>query len=269
MIASVRLKAGDLAPEIVFTEILTAGAADPWSFANLSGRLTVLTFLPVLHNLNLATKWNALADRFADKAVQFAWITAEYQPAIRPWLREHPLKGWLFLDPLGATKLSYGMEEPTAVIVGTDRRIVGFDHTILPSARTLGAAIEGRITTDISKEQPPAMDRPGSSRPDLPPSETVHISPAESESGTVLSTSDDHWAALGFTLRGLLGEAYGVLETISILLPISTAASGTMSSSFYQARKAGARSLDGFSGPSSGSLGSTSGARSGPSTSMC
>jgi hypothetical protein len=212
MILSVRLKGGDFAPDIVFTEILSAGAAGPCSSANLSGRLTVLTFLPVSHNLTLATKWNALVDQFADKA-QFAWITAEYQPAVRPWLREHWLKGWVFLDPLGATKLSYGMEEPVAVIIGTDRRIFGFDHAVLPTARTLDAAIEGRVTTDISKELPPPLDRPGTSRPDSPPSETVHISPARSESGTILSTSDDHWAALGFTLKGLLAEAFGVLES--------------------------------------------------------
>ena len=49
---SVRLKAGDSAPDMVFTEILGAGAAAPWTSANLSGRLTVLAFFPdTSHNL--------------------------------------------------------------------------------------------------------------------------------------------------------------------------------------------------------------------------
>jgi uncharacterized protein (TIGR03435 family) len=53
----------------------------------------------------------------------------------------------------------------------------------------------------------------------MPPSETVHISPARSESGTVLSGGQDHWAALGFTIKGLLMEVYGVHECYLDLAP--------------------------------------------------
>lgn len=53
----------------------------------------------------------------------------------------------------------------------------------------------------------------------LPPSETVHISPAKSESGSVLSGGPDHWAALGFTLKGLFMEVYGVHESYLDLAP--------------------------------------------------
>jgi hypothetical protein len=56
-------------------------------------------------------------------------------------------------------------------------------------------------------------------RPNLPPSETVHISPAKSESGSVLGGSQDYWAALGFTLKGLLVEVYGVHESFLDLDP--------------------------------------------------
>jgi uncharacterized protein (TIGR03435 family) len=48
---------------------------------------------------------------------------------------------------------------------------------------------------------------------------TVHITPAKSESGTVLSGGEDHWAALGFTLKGLLMEVYGVHECYLDLAP--------------------------------------------------
>jgi hypothetical protein len=62
----------------------------------------------------------------------------------------------------------------------------------------------------LNVADPPRFD---AYRPNLPPSETVHISPARSESGTVLSGGQDHWAALGFTIKGLLMEVYGVHES--------------------------------------------------------
>jgi uncharacterized protein (TIGR03435 family) len=64
--------------------------------------------------------------------------------------------------------------------------------------------------------EPPPFDP---YRPHLPPSETLHISPAKSESGTLLSGGQDHWAALGFTLKGLLMEVYGVHECYLDLAP--------------------------------------------------
>lgn len=236
---SVSLKAGDIAPDIVFTEILHAGAEVTWTSASLSGRLTVLNFLPVMRNLvardlQVSARWNSLVDEFADQPVQFVGITAEVQPSPGSLPREHPFKGWVFLDPLGATRQSYGMESPVSpasVIIGADGRILGFDRAILPSAQTLHAALEGRITTDalagngmvhLDAEPPPPLDpRPfRGHHPDLPPpSETVHISLAKTESGTTRSTGHDHWAALGFTLKGLLTELYEVQESLMDLLP--------------------------------------------------
>jgi hypothetical protein len=208
---SVRLKAGDLAPDIVFTEVLSAGAAAPWLSANLSGQLTVLAFRPVTSlNPHLVASWNALAELFTDQPVQFVWITAEYQPRLGPWLREHPVKGWVFLDPLGATALSYGIERAATVFIGPDRRIAGFDYTMQLTAETLTAALDGRLTSVHLDAEPPRIPGPEDFRPDLPPSETVHISPARSESGTTRVTAPDHWLALGFTLKGLLSEAYRV-----------------------------------------------------------
>jgi uncharacterized protein (TIGR03435 family) len=51
------------------------------------------------------------------------------------------------------------------------------------------------------------------------PEPTVHISPAKSESGTERRSGPDRWAALGFTLKGLLTESYGVQETRMDLAP--------------------------------------------------
>ena len=149
---SAQLKAGDFAPQIVFKRVLNAGAAAPWSPANLAGHVTVLAFYPdTSHNLQSVSRWNSLVEQFADTPVQFAWITAEEESTLLPWLHEHPVKGWVFHDPDGATGRSYGMELPAGVIIGNDRGIVGFDQMIVPTARTLNAALEGRITTEIGR----------------------------------------------------------------------------------------------------------------------
>jgi hypothetical protein len=144
---SVSLRAGDLAPDIAFTEVLSAAVprlSGSWDSAKLTGQLTVVVFFPVTSlNPSSVRAWNALVEQFADQPLQFVWITAEYRPPLGPWLREHPLNGWVFLDPLGATAQSYGIEEPVAVLIGPDRRILGFDRTMLPSVQTVSAALEG------------------------------------------------------------------------------------------------------------------------------
>jgi hypothetical protein len=45
------------------------------------------------------------------------------------------------------------------------------------------------------------------------PSEVVRVQPAAEKSGAVRSTAEDHWAALGFDLGGLLTEAWGMPES--------------------------------------------------------
>lgn len=233
---SAQLKAGDFAPEIVFKRVLNAGAAAPWSPANLAGHVTVLAFYPdTSHNLQSVSRWNSLVEQFADTPVQFAWITAEEESTLLPWLHEHPVKGWVFHDPDGATGRSYGMELPAGVIIGNDRGIVGFDQMIVPTARTLNAALEGRITTVplkpgaaafqafvessmvLLKAEPPRMLRPDDHRPDLSPSYTLHVSPAKGEGGGNFGGAD-FWSFQDFELKDLIAELYDI-NPVRIHLP--------------------------------------------------
>ncbi|MGD1094155.1 MAG: redoxin domain-containing protein [Bryobacteraceae bacterium] len=110
-----RPKAGDSAPEITFTKVLHNSASTPWDSANLNGQVTVLHFLPyVSGNPDAVNRWNALIEQFAGKPVQFAWITGEKESTLLPFLQEHPIKGWLFHDPEGATARSYGLKSGAA-----------------------------------------------------------------------------------------------------------------------------------------------------------
>ncbi len=241
---SVHLKAGDFAPDIRFDEVLHSAVGVAWNQGNLSAHLSVLVFLPDTHdNPDLVTKWNELVGKFGD-AVQFVWITAEEESSILPWLAQHPMSGWVFNDPPGKTGQAYGLEEPTVVFIGADRRIVGFDGGILPREEMLKAILEGRITTTAPKQpttiaeaiaqakasaesgmvhigaEPPRMPRAEDHKPDFAPSRTLHISPAKDQLNGGDYSGDDYWSLQGFNLKSVISQITG-LSPLRIELPAS------------------------------------------------
>jgi uncharacterized protein (TIGR03435 family) len=233
---SAHLKAGDFAPGIVFARILNNGSASGWTSDALTGQITVLVFHPdTSHNLQFVSRWNALVERFVNKPIQFVWITGEKESSLLPWLQEHPVKGWVFHDPDGATERAYGIDMPAAVIVGADRRIVGFDEAMIPEQATLTAALDGRVTTVrprltpsalkafdesglvLLSAEPPRMPRAGDYKPDFPPSYTVHISPAKDEDSGDFADNTFH-SFRSFTLRNYISQLYDI-NLIRIVLP--------------------------------------------------
>jgi hypothetical protein len=72
------LKAGDPAPDITFTSLLSAPVSASWSQANLTGQLTVLILFPLTsRNPQAVTMWNAAVEKFSGKPVQFLFIPAK------------------------------------------------------------------------------------------------------------------------------------------------------------------------------------------------
>jgi uncharacterized protein (TIGR03435 family) len=230
------LKAGDVAPDIAFTKVLNVPGPIPWRPSNLTGHLTVLVFFPdTSHNLEAVTQWNAVIDQFSGKSVQFIWITGETESTLLRWLSQHPVKGWVFYDPGGKTGKAYGLELPVSVIIGRDRRIVGFDRGILPNATLLNAALEGRITTTrrsratiqasiennlvLLDAEPRRMPRIEDSKPDFPPSYALHVFPSHTE-GHRSASGPTFWSLKGYDLKDAIQELYGV-KKIRIFLPAS------------------------------------------------
>jgi uncharacterized protein (TIGR03435 family) len=230
------VKAGDRAPDIAFTKVLSAPVAGSWSQANLSGQLTVLAFMPdTSHNPQMVTLWNDVVEKFDGKPVQFVWITGEKESTLLPWLEEHPISGWVLLDSKGQTGNAYGMELPANVIVGTDRKIVGFYMGITETESLLEAVEDGRITTTRPDTatlkafaesgkvhidaEPQRMPRVDDHRPAFPPSTTIHVSISQSEDRGNFG-GDDFWALKGYTLKEVVGELYDV-NSIRLHLPAS------------------------------------------------
>lgn len=233
-----RPKAGDLAPEITFRKVLHNAASTSWAPGNLDGQVTVLMFIPyVSGNPELVSQWNALVQQYAGKPVQFGWIAGEGESTLLPFLKEHSVQGWLFHDPDHGTGRSYGLESPQPVIIGMNRKVVGFDAGILPRAEAIDAALEDRITTTPPKPtmegfkafaqsrkvflspEPQRMPRIGNQRPDFPPSYAVHIAPSKDDSGGNFS-APDYWNLKNYTVKQLLVEMLD-LSSSRIELPAS------------------------------------------------
>lgn len=186
--------------------------------------MTVLVFYPdTSHNLQHVTAWNELVKKFAGKPVEFVWVTGERENILLPSLNKNPVKGWMFYDPEGKTGAAYGLELPVSVIIGADRKILGFDDMPLPSESLVNAALEGRITTTkpdaasmkafvdsgavLLEEQPRAMPRFNNFKPDFVPSDKLHVSPAKGQQRGSFG-GDDFISLQGFGLREAIQAVY-------------------------------------------------------------
>ena len=231
---SVHLKAGDVAPDISFAKMLGAPGAASWSQTNLTGQVTVVVFYPdISDNPEPVKRWNAVVDKFAGKPVQFVWVTGEEDSKLLPWLNQHPVKGWVFDDPEGKTGKAYGLEDPAEVIVGADRKIVGFSWGMSPTEEQLNAVLEGRVTTTppthetikafmesklvLLNAEPPKMPRIEDTKPHFAPSYALHVSISKGE-GRRTASGDDYIGLQDFLLKDAITFVYGV-NSIRVQLP--------------------------------------------------
>lgn len=216
-----RPKAGELAPEVSFSKVLHNPGSAAWTTANLSGQITVLYPFPyVSGNPELVDKWNAMVEQFAGKPVQFVLVTGEKDATLLPFLEEHPIGGWVLHDPEGATGRAYGLEMPTAILIGADRLILGFGRDVRPSEDVVSAVLADRVSGSAKlSAEAPRMPRAQDHRPDFAPSYEVHIAPARSKNGGNFAGTD-YGSLQGFTVKNVLAEVSGV-NAIRIQLPAS------------------------------------------------
>jgi len=212
------VKAGDPAPNLVWTRILAGG--DP---GGLFGHVTVIGFFPAVSpNESLVSSWNRLVDKFAGQPVHFVWIASESQPPLDPWLEKHPVSGSLLLDPPGATAQAYGMEFGGAII-DADGRVAGFTF-MMPEEKQIKAVQEGRAIaikgnaddarmdailagTAVRLDPEPHRTPVPEGKPDIPPSFEVRISPSKTN-GTEENQGPDWWVERGFDLKTVIAKVY-------------------------------------------------------------
>jgi uncharacterized protein (TIGR03435 family) len=219
----ITVEAGDPAPPLTWGKIVASNPASGTP-ENFIGYTTVLLFLrPVSHNEQTVSAWNKLIGHFAGKPVNFVWIANEKEESLLPFLDEHPVRGWMLLDPQETSYKAYGVEGSDEVLIDPRGTISGFTRWT-PSQEQIQAALDGRaiaIQGEPTEEQldaffegkavrvealPSRMPSPPQ-KPDLPPSDEVHISLSH-EQGTIGSTAPDHWMRRGFDLRAILASIF-------------------------------------------------------------
>jgi uncharacterized protein (TIGR03435 family) len=158
----------------------------------------------------------------------------EKEVTLKPWLNDHPIKGWVFFDPAGKTGNAYGLEQPVTVYIGPDRKIIGFSNFPMADERTINAALEHRVTTTHPTEatikafmasnqvaldaEPRRMPRPDDNKPNFPPSYALHVTPS-SNFIRGNSSSDTFRSLQGFTLTDAIGYVYDFINPVRIQLP--------------------------------------------------
>jgi uncharacterized protein (TIGR03435 family) len=234
-------KAGDTAPDLVYSQVLSAPVQGSWSQPNLSGQVTVLGFFPdTSHNPQPVAEWNARVDQYAQRHVQFVWITGEDKRTLMPALPQHAIKGWVLYDPDGSIAKAFGLDMPVNVYIGPNRKIIGFQVGAIPDEQTLNAVLEGRVVLTrptpatiksfresslVALDSVPARMRSAEDyRPQFAPSTTVHITPSVGgERGNF--SSDDYLVLQGFTIKEAIEKLYD-LNAVRIELPPSLDSSG-------------------------------------------
>ena len=203
------MRVGDLVPEITLTKVMASPGDAEWRHENLIGRVTVFVFFPNVYDATevMAQRWNELVERFADR-VQFVLIARDDKSKLKPWLQKNPFKGWLLLDANWDTARTWGVEISPAVFVDATGRMLGFSQHLLPVPYDIEEILAGRVSKHLRAKP----DSAGGDKPDVPPSYTVHISPTKRapEEGTSQSSGPDHWTALGFELKAVIAQVYGV-----------------------------------------------------------
>jgi uncharacterized protein (TIGR03435 family) len=230
------VKAGQHAPHLHWTKVVASvsGSGGP---QNLFGQTTVLLFLPLVsHNEQTLSIWNKLVDKFADKPVNFIWIAKEEEGSVIAFLKSHPVRGWMVLDPQEDSYKAYGIEGADGVLIDSHGTVIGFtsgppqQDQIQAVLDGRAVAIEGEPTEEqldaffeekaVRLEAEPFRLPPFPEKPNLPPpSDEVHISLSKAE-GTISSTGQDYWLRCGFDLRTILSE---VLETNPSRIVLPTA----------------------------------------------
>ena len=125
-------------------KLLQAPQASFDGWAGLRGKLVILEFWATWCDscAEEQPRLNALADRFQGRPVQLLSITSEPEAVVRKYLKSHPLRGWVGLDPDGAAFDAFSVHGlPKTVLLDADGLILGETYPDLLTAQRVEAML--------------------------------------------------------------------------------------------------------------------------------
>ena len=156
---------------------------------------------------------NALADRFRDRGIEFVSLTAEPEETVRKFLRAHPIRGTVALDPNYVNANAFGplIGIPDAVLI---------DNSGVMAAIIRPAELNENVLEDLLAHRPLRLQNPDARilvRPTLRSGEKMTDADAVaravlrrvSHSGSSVAGTD-RYDSTGSGLKDLLAFAYGI-----------------------------------------------------------
>lgn len=214
------LRAGDPAPPLGLEKLLQApeGATAAWE--NLRGKAVVLEFWATWCGPCIAAipHMNELAEKYADKPVQFIAVTSEKEEVITKFLERKPIKGWVGLDTDRSMHHDYMVKGiPRTVLVDAQGRLAGFTHPVGLKEEVLDDLLAGRPLKGVSLVH--GGDDADGLKPglepvaggDLPaPLFQLVIRPVNRDEGTSVIWMPDKMTMAGVTVPSIVDFAYDV-----------------------------------------------------------
>lgn len=115
---------GVKAPPLDLEDVLQAPAGSRVTWDGLRGKVVVLEFWATWcpSCVKAIPHFNQLADELSGKPVVFIAVTDEKKQTVLPFLANHPIRGWVGLNPSGSMFGTYGIDDgrPLTVIVRPD-----------------------------------------------------------------------------------------------------------------------------------------------------
>ncbi|HEX4047352.1 MAG TPA: TlpA disulfide reductase family protein [Elusimicrobiota bacterium] len=107
------------APDIAIGELLQAPIASFASLKEFRGQVVVLEFWATWCGpcVELLPHMNKMVAAFAGKPVRFISVTDETRPPVEAFLKTHPMKAWIGLDPTGAAFQAFHVNSRPEVVV--------------------------------------------------------------------------------------------------------------------------------------------------------
>ncbi|MBI5208422.1 MAG: TlpA family protein disulfide reductase [Elusimicrobia bacterium] len=109
-------------------ELLQAPLAELKDWAPLAGKVVVLEFWATWCDscLEELPHFNGFAASFEGRDVQFISVTDEPEADVRAFLKTHPIRGWVALDPDGSAFGAYRVRgRPFTVVIDRRGRVAG------------------------------------------------------------------------------------------------------------------------------------------------
>jgi peroxiredoxin len=147
LLAAAVLNLGAPAPPLTVERLLQAPEGTAANWQALKGKAVVLAFWDTrcASCVEQIPHWNALAEKFKSRPIQFIAIGYEDPEAIAAFLQQRPMSGWIALDPAGATFEAYGVESvPRAVLVDAKGAVRGTTSLQQLTEADLEALLGGR-----------------------------------------------------------------------------------------------------------------------------